>query len=100
VRVTRLEDLAALETLIERLTLLESGAATGRKPDGGTGKKKLRGTEGDAAQALGTPHPDESAAGSLPEEVAVAVSGNPPTVPAPGPAPPGGGRTRTEPADG
>ncbi len=45
VRVARLEDLTALDTLIERLSALESGGPLIRKPESGPGKKKSRVSE-------------------------------------------------------
>ena len=40
VRVARLEDLTALDTLVERLSALESGAPAARRVEAGPGKKK------------------------------------------------------------
>jgi DNA polymerase-3 subunit gamma/tau len=55
VRVARLEDLATLETLVERLTALESGAPLSRRPEAGTLKKKPVMNESGAPDARPAP---------------------------------------------
>ena len=55
VRVAKLEDLATLETLVERLTALESGVPASRRPEGGTLKKKAVTSESGVPAARITP---------------------------------------------
>jgi DNA polymerase-3 subunit gamma/tau len=63
VRVARLEDLTALDTLVERLSALESGAPAVRRPEGGSAKKKSRVSEvGVAPAELASPPMTQAAA--------------------------------------
>jgi DNA polymerase III subunit gamma/tau len=55
VHVARLEDVATLESLVERLTALESGAPAGRRPEGAAVKKKPVMDESDGPAARTSP---------------------------------------------
>jgi DNA polymerase-3 subunit gamma/tau len=98
VRVARLEDLQDIPALVERLSALEAGTPAGRRPEAGTGTKKLAGSDGGAvAVPPRRPAPAEGMPAAAPASAASPLAGSGPGSAA---APAGAaGRAKVEPSD-